>query len=355
MNKVLSKSSIASFQRNLLEFYSQSNEIKPWKIDNNPYKIWVFEVVMQQTRMEQGLPYFERLITKFPSIKDLAIAREDDLFAVWKGLGYYSRARNLQFTAKYIVNELKGKFPSSYLELLRLKGVGEYTAAAIASFGFNEDVAVLDGNVHRVLSRIFGIESTIQSSTDKRYFHDLANQLLLIGKAAIFNQAMMDLGSSVCKPQNPICLNCSFSHNCYAYQKDKISNFPPKKRRPDLKKRFFYCLFIEYKGRIYLQKRIENDIWKGLYQGMVQEGEEIDYKFWADKNVNISKAIWSETLSQVLSHQKIFMKMAIVKVVKTSLDMRNFYDIEDLTRIAMPRIVSRWWESELNNKDRYKK
>jgi A/G-specific adenine glycosylase len=355
MNKALSKSSISSFQRSLLEFYSQSNETKPWIIDKNPYKIWVFEVVMQQTRMEQGLPYFERLIAKFPTIEDLAIAREDDLYAVWKGLGYYSRARNLQFTAKYIANELKGKFPSSYIELLRLKGVGEYTAAAIASFSFNEDVAVLDGNVHRVLSRIFGIERTIQSSTDKRYFHDLANQLLLIGKAAIFNQAMMDMGSSVCKPQNPICLNCSFSHNCYAYQKNKISNFPPKKIRPDLKKRFFYCLFVEYKGRIYLEKRIENDIWKGLYQGIVQEGEELEMEFWKEKGIDISKVNWSETLSQVLSHQKIFMKMAIIKVVNTSLEKVNFLVIEDLKTIAMPRIVSRWWESELNNKDRYKK
>jgi A/G-specific adenine glycosylase len=355
MNKALSKSSISSFQRSLLEFYSQSNETKPWIIDKNPYKIWVFEVVMQQTRMEQGLPYFERLIAKFPTIEDLAIAREDDLYAVWKGLGYYSRARNLQFTAKYIANELKGKFPSSYIELLRLKGVGEYTAAAIASFSFNEDVAVLDGNVHRVLSRIFGIERTIQSSTDKRYFHDLANQLLLIGKAAIFNQAMMDMGSRVCKPQNPICLNCSFCHSCHAYQKNKISNFPPKKIRPDLKKRFFYCLFVEYKGRIYLEKRIENDIWKGLYQGIVQEGEELEMEFWKEKGIDISKVNWSETLSQVLSHQKIFMKMAIIKVVNTSLEKVNFLVIEDLKTIAMPRIVSRWWESELNNKDRYKK
>ena len=343
-NKALSKSSIVSFQRSLLEFYSQSNEIKPWKIDKNPYKIWVFEVVMQQTRMEQGLPYFERLISKFPTIEDLAIAREDDLFAVWKGLGYYSRARNLQFTAKYIVNELKGKFPSSYLELLRLKGVGEYTAAAISSFSFNEDVAVLDGNVHRVLSRIFGIERTIQSSTDKRYFHDLANQLLLIGKAAIFNQAMMDLGSSVCKPQNPICLNCSFSHNCHAYQRDKVADFPPKKIRPELKKRFFHCLFIEYKEKIYLEKRMENDIWKGLYQGIVQEGEELDVKFWVDKGLDSSKIEWSDWQTQTLSHQKIFMKMGRLKVAKTKLDKLNFFELEDSNTIAVPRIVSRWRE-----------
>jgi len=139
------------------------------------------------------------------------------------------------------------------------------------------------------------------------------------------------------------------------YQKNKISNFPPKKIRPDLKKRFFYCLFVEYKGRIYLEKRIENDIWKGLYQGIVQEGEELEMEFWKEKGIDISKVNWSETLSQVLSHQKIFMKMAIIKVVNTSLEKVNFLVIEDLKTIAMPRIVSRWWESELNNKDRYKK
>jgi A/G-specific adenine glycosylase len=351
-NKALSKSSIALFQKSLLEFYSQSKETKPWKTDKDPYKIWVFEVVMQQTRMEQGLPYFERLIAKFPTIEDLAKTKEDDLFAVWKGLGYYSRARNLQFTAKYIVNELGGKFPNSYLELLRLKGVGEYTAAAIASFAFDEDVAVLDGNVHRILSRIFGIEKTIQSATDKRYFQDLANQLLLLGKSAILNQAMMDMGSKVCKPINPVCLDCSFSHSCQAYQRDKVADFPPKKIRTELKKRFFHCLFIEYKGKIYLEKRLENDIWKGLYQGIVQEGIELDHKFWAEKDIDLSKVIWSETQSQTLSHQKIFMKMGKLKVAKTKLDKLNFFELEDSKTIAVPRIVSRWWDSASNCKSK---
>jgi A/G-specific adenine glycosylase len=351
----LTKQHLTSFRTSLLDFHSRSHITKPWKTDKNPYKIWVFEVVMQQTRMEQGLPYFERLIAKFPTIEDLAIAREDDLFAVWKGLGYYSRARNLQFTAKLIVNELGGKFPNTYTELLKLKGVGEYTAAAIASFAFGEDIAVLDGNVHRILSRYFGINKTIQSNTDKKYFQVIVNELLIKGNSASFNQAMMDMGSRVCKPQNPICQDCFFSSNCKAFNGDKISVLPPKKVRPMLRERHFYCLFVEHGGKIYLEKRLEKDIWKGLYQGIVQEGEELEMEFWKEKGIDISKVNWSETLSQVLSHQKIFMKMAIIKVVKTSLEKVNFLVIEDLKTIAMPRIVSRWWESELNNKDRYKK
>jgi A/G-specific adenine glycosylase len=250
----------------------------------------------------------------------------------------------LQFTAKYIVNELKGTFPLRYEDLLKLKGVGEYTAAAIASFAFGEDVAVLDGNVHRILSRYFGINKTIQSSIDKKYFQSIANQLLIKNKSDQFNQAMMDMGSQVCKPQNPVCLDCSFSHSCQAYQRDKVADFPPKKIRPELKKRFFYCLFIEYKGKIYLEKRMENDIWKGLYQGIVQEDDELDMKFWDDKGIDSSKIEWGDWQTQTLSHQKVFMKMGRLKVAKTKLDKAGFYNIEDSKTIAMPRIVSRWWE-----------
>lgn len=338
----LSKSQILSFQKSILEFHQRDCAVKPWKTDHNPYKIWVFEVVMQQTRMEQGLPYYERLIKKFPTIKHLAKADEDELFSVWKGLGYYSRARNLQFTAKYIVNELKGKFPLRYEDLLKLKGVGEYTAAAIASFAFGEDVAVLDGNVHRILSRYFGINKTIQSSIDKKYFQSIANQLLIVKKSALFNQAIMDMGSQVCKPQNPVCLDCSFSHSCQAYQRDKVADFPPKKIRPELKKRFFYCLFIEYKGKIYLEKRMENDIWKGLYQGIVQEGEELDVKFWDDKGIDSSKIEWSDWQAQTLSHQKVFMKLGKLKVARTKQDKLNFFELEELVKIALPRIMSKW-------------
>ena len=340
----LSRQQISIFQKNILEFYKRDSGSKPWNKDKDPYKIWVFEVVMQQTRMEQGFPYYERLIKKFSTIKYLAKADEDELFSVWKGLGYYSRARNLQFTAKYIVQELKGKFPDNYEDLLKLKGVGEYTAAAIASFAFDEDVAVLDGNVHRILSRYFGINKTIQSSIDKKYFQNLANQLLVENQSAKFNQAMMDMGSKICKPQSPNCQDCIFSSNCYAFNQNQISVLPPKKIRPELRERYFYCLFVEYKGKIYLEKRTENDIWKGLYQGIMQEGQALDLEFWKAKDIDVSKVEWSDWQTQVLSHQRVKMKMARL-IIGKNIKNRSQYDlIEDIRTYAMPRIMSRWWE-----------
>lgn len=345
----LSKSKIDYFQKTLLDFFSTFKSNKPWQIDNDPYKIWVFEVVMQQTRMDQGVPYYERIIAEFPTISKLAESSEDALFELWKGLGYYSRARNLHFTAKYITSELKGEFPKTYVELLKLKGIGEYTAAAIASFAYNENLAVLDGNVHRVLSRIFGIDRTIQSSIDKKKFLELANQLLIKGSASIFNQAMMNLGSYQCKPVNPNCDDCLFSPQCHAYTENKVAELPPKKIRPTLKVRHFYCLFLEHKGKIYLEKRLENDIWKGLYQGIVQEGKEIDMEFWKNNEIDVASVNWGEWQVQTLSHQKIWMKMAKLRIskrhpLKTSLQLKTLKNT-----IAFPRLISRWWESQLSS------
>lgn len=341
----ISRQQISIFQKSILEFYKVYSGSKPWNKDRDPYKIWVFEVVMQQTRMEQGFPYYERLIKKFPTIKHLAKAEEDTLFSVWKGLGYYSRARNLQFTARYIVNDLKCKFPDSYEDLLKLKGVGEYTASAIASFAFGEDVAALDGNVHRILSRYFGINKTIQSSIDKNNFQKIANQLLIVKKSAHFNQAMMDMGSQICKPQNPNCQDCIFSASCKAYNENKINLLPPKKVRSILRERYFYCLFVRYKGKIYLEKRTENDIWKGLYQGIMQEGEDLKIEFWKERGIDISKVVWSEWQKQTLSHQKVFMKIGSLKI-KMKKDS-NSIEIEEseLTAMPFPRIISRFLES----------
>ena len=205
----------------------------------------------------------------------------------------------------------------------------------------------MDGNVHRILSRIFGIDKTIQSSHDKKYFQALANDLLIKGKSAQYNQAMMDMGSSICSPQNPSCENCSFQTQCVAYQQEKISNFPPKKIRLELKERYFYCLFVKYKGKFYLQKRIDNDIWKGLYQGIVQEGENLDLDFWRDQKLDISKVVWSELQTQLLSHQRIKMRFGIKEVSNTTLDKVCFFSLEEMESIALPRRVVKWWEKNL--------
>ena len=295
--------------------------------------------------MAQGIPYYNKIVETYPSIYHLANADEDSLFQLWKGLGYYSRARNLHFTAKYIVNELKGKFPRNYHDLLKLKGVGEYTAAAIASFAFGENVAVLDGNVHRVLSRVLGINKTIQSSLDKQFYQSIANQLIFERDSALYNQLMMDLGSQICTPMNPQCADCSFSSDCFAFKNSETANLPPKKQKLKLKERYFYCLFVEFKGKIYLEKRTQNDIWKGLYQGLLQEGEKLEQEFWKMKNIDMADIQWSEWQTQILSHQKIYMKIGLLNVQKINLPMENFHNKSEIPQIAFPRVVSRWWEN----------
>lgn len=333
----------ANFQKKLLEFNNTHAIKKPWESDRDPYKIWLLEVLSQQTRMDQAMPYYERILASFPNIKSLADAQEDELFSLWKGLGYYSRARNLHSTAKYIAYDLKGCFPATYNELLKLKGVGSYTAAAIASFAYREDVSVLDGNVHRVLSRIFGISKTIQSSKDKQFFQDLTDQLLITGKSDLYNQAMMNFGSYHCKPQNPLCDSCGFSDSCIAYANNAIRSYPPPKQRPVLRDRYFYCLFVEYKGKYYLRKRTENDIWKGLYEGIMQEGQELDPDYWKGLGLDISKVMWSDWQIQTLSHQRVRMKIGLLTVETTHLPAKDFKPKTMTHILALPRIISKWW------------
>lgn len=344
----LTKYQSSYFTAKILEFYSSNTLAKPWQLDRNPYKIWLLEVLSQQTRMGQAIPYYERIIARFPTLQDLAKASEDELFSLWKGLGYYSRARNLHFTSKYIVNELENHFPNNYQDLLKLKGVGEYTAAAIASFAYREHVAVLDGNVHRVLSRIFGIYKTLQSSQDKQYFQSIANKLLPKGKSDIFNQSMMNLGSQVCTPQNPRCEECLMSTICYAFKEDKIADLPPKKTRITLKERYLYCLFVEYQGKIYVQKRIQNDIWKGLYQGILQEGEELDTTFWKETIGDYKRIKWSDWQKQILSHQRIFMKIGYFKAKSNYPVLREMQGLNSIENTPFPRVISRWWENSEN-------
>jgi len=295
--------------------------------------------------MEQALPYYKRLVEKFPRIEHLAEASEDDLFALWKGLGYYSRARNLHNTAKYITSERGGQFPRTYEEIIKLNGVGPYTASAIASFAFQEDVAVLDGNVHRVLSRVFGIAKTIQRGPDKNEFQNLANKLLIKGQSDVYNQAIMNFGSTHCKPQNPICCDCTMSKICYAYQNEKVGVLPPPKRRPILRDRYFHLVFVKSKDNIHLRKRMEKDIWQGLYEGVVQENKDLDVDFWQAQKIDTTELHWSPWQKQVLSHQRIWMKVAIIESENwSSTDFQAFHTSE-LKNIAFPRVVSKWIEA----------
>jgi A/G-specific adenine glycosylase len=237
----------------------------PWKGEKDPYKIWLSEIILQQTRVEQGLSYYNNFIKTFPNIHTLADAPDTKTLKLWEGLGYYTRCRNLITTAHYISKELGGKFPDTYEKIKLLKGVGPYTASAIASFAFDLPHAVVDGNVFRVLGRVFGINKPIDSTEGKSFFSELAAQLLDKKKSAIYNQAIMDFGAVVCKPASPLCSTCIFKKKCKAFLTNKVDTLPVKEKKINIKKRWFYYLVIKYKNEIIIRQRTTKDIWQQLY------------------------------------------------------------------------------------------
>jgi A/G-specific adenine glycosylase len=255
------------FSKTLTHWYLQNKRDLPWRNTVNPYFIWLSEIMLQQTRVAQGLPYFLRFTEAFPTVFDLAKASEEEVLKLWQGLGYYSRARNLHKTAQQVAFEFKGEFPKSYTELLKLKGIGEYTAAAIASFSYNESVPVVDGNVYRVLSRYFDIETDIASAGAKKEFTKLAAELLPKGQANLFNQAIMEFGALQCVPKNPDCGNCVFNDSCAALQKKKVTLLPVKSKKVKVRTRHFnYLVFADEGENTLLQKRTQKGIWHNLYE-----------------------------------------------------------------------------------------
>jgi len=242
----------------------------PWKYEKDPYKIWISEIILQQTRVSQGLEYYKRFIARFPSATSIAIAPEAEVFKHWEGLGYYTRCKNIIATAKYISGELEGKFPVQYEQILALKGIGSYTASAIASFAFNLPFAVLDGNVFRVLSRYLGIRVPVDSAEGKKMFSVIARELLDKKAPGIYNQAIMDFGATICKPL-PLCDVCPLNSRCIAFLKGIQSQLPVKEKVIIKKNRWFYFLVISYSNRWYITKRIDKDIWQNLYQFPVIE------------------------------------------------------------------------------------
>jgi A/G-specific adenine glycosylase len=262
------------FSAILCRWYAAHKRDLPWRGENNPYYVWLSEIILQQTRVSQGLPYYLNFVKAFPTVADLAHAPEEKVLKTWQGLGYYSRARNLQHAAQYITNELKGVFPTTYEGLLALKGVGEYTASAIASISYNQPKAVVDGNVYRVLSRIFDIETPINTSEGVKYFRSLAYQLLDKEKPGEYNQAIMEFGALQCKPQLPDCPSCVMNAKCLAYHRGKVEKLPVKLPKVKIKHRYFhYCVQIDPNGYSLLKKREGKDIWQGLYEFPLWETE----------------------------------------------------------------------------------
>jgi len=267
------------FANSLTRWYLKNKRDLPWRNTQNPYFIWLSEIMLQQTRVAQGMPYFFAFTNAFPTVFDLANASEEQVLKLWQGLGYYSRARNLHKTAQFVATELDGKFPDTYKELIKLKGVGEYTAAAIASFSFDENVPVVDGNVFRVLSRYFDIETDILSSGAKKEFTALAYELMSKDNPALFNQAIMEFGALQCVPKNPNCEVCPLNNGCLALQKNKVDQLPVKSKKTKVKNRFFnYVVFLDENQNTIIQKRSDKGIWHNLYEFPLIETEtEIDF------------------------------------------------------------------------------
>jgi A/G-specific adenine glycosylase len=292
----------------------ENNRPMPWKGEKDPYKIWLSEIILQQTRVEQGWAYYNRFVSTFPDIKKLAKAPEEKVFKLWEGLGYYTRCKNLIATAKYIAKEKQGVFPDTYAEILSLKGIGPYTAAAIASFAFNLPHAVVDGNVFRVLSRYFGIDTASDSTAGKKVFTELAEELLDKKQPGIYNQAIMDFGAVICKPQNPLCTGCPLKSKCIAFLQNKVDLLPVKAGKMIKKNRWFYYFIVEHNGKIYVRKRGPKAIWENLYEFILLETNKLMpvenlqatdfYKNLAAKNKSIILHV-SKIYKQQLTHQTI--------------------------------------------------
>lgn len=338
----------SQFQKTLFAWNEGENDRQmPWKGEKNPYRIWLSEIILQQTRVDQGMAYYERFVKAYPTVQDLAKASEDEVLKLWQGLGYYSRARNLHFTAKDIVQNYNGEFPTTFAKLLNLKGVGKYTAAAIASFAFDESVAAVDGNVIRVLSRIYNIQEPFDTAQGRKQFDALANELIPPKWPGIFNQAMMDFGATVCTPKKPSCAVCPFQASCKAFDKSLVNELPVRKNRVQSKSRFFFAFHIEKDGLMVIQQRKEKDIWRGLYQLPWQEVEGFDkalerqidgvvHTYFDSDKVNFQA--YSEMFVQQLSHQKIHVIFVRVDAKTLTDTQQNYIATRNLSTFAFPKI-----------------
>ena len=322
----------------------------PWKGEKDPYKIWLSEIILQQTRVEQGWNYYNKFIEAFPTIQHLAKASENKVFKMWEVLGYYSRCKNLIATARKVAIDYKGKFPGTYEEIKQLKGIGPYTAAAISSFAFNEPQAVVDGNVQRVLARYFGIATPIDTTEGKKIFQKLAQELLDNRQPGIYNQAIMDFGAVICKPQNPLCNECVQQTACVAWNKQLTRQLPVKSKSLVKKDRWLFYFIIHVKDKVYIRKRTGKDIWENLYEFVLFEPESAEdalagnipflKKLLGKQAFEISSV--SQVFKQQLSHQVIHGRFITVVINKPLPALKAFELVEKrrLSTYAFPRFIN---------------
>ena len=342
------------FSNKLIAWYLIHKRDLPWRGSGNPYYIWLSEIILQQTRVAQGLPYYLKFVESYPTVNALAEAPEADVLKLWQGLGYYSRARNLHFTAKYVAHELGGTFPSTYNGLLLLKGVGDYTASAIASICFKEPTAVVDGNVYRVLSRVFGINTPINSTQGVKEFKLLAQELLDVSQPGIYNQALMEFGARHCVPQNPDCNGCIFNDGCEAFNNNSVGDLPVKLKKLKVKKRYFnYMVILSENNSTVLKQRTGKGIWQGLYEFPLVESEhevnetqlkqlegflELQEKYQVSEIIRYNEAL----VVHKLSHQHLFTRFWIAK---TSAIIKNEVEINTINEYAVPVLLQNFIEA----------
>lgn len=344
------------FADKLIHWYKLNHRDLPWRHTRDPYYIWLSEIILQQTRVAQGLPYYERFVETYPTVFDLAKASEQEVIRLWQGLGYYSRARNLHQTAQQVVNEYDGVFPNTYQGLLKLKGIGPYTAAAIASFAYDEAVAVVDGNVYRVLSRVFGIDTDIASTEGQKQFAQLAATLISPQQPALYNQAIMEFGAIHCTPLSPDCLLCPLQAECVANATGRVSQLPVKIKKVKIKERFFHYFVIIQNGQVAMRKRTQKDVWQHLYDFYLIEADHLASSLEElPLSIQFQHLLSQGTISlpsrvytHVLTHQRIYAKFWKINLppdfeIVTPLQL-DFLTPNTLEDVPKPVLITSYWK-----------
>lgn len=347
------------FADSILNWYAKNKRDLPWRNTKDPYKIWLSEIILQQTRVKQGLPYYEKFVEAYPTVADLAQADEQSVLRLWQGLGYYSRARNLHTAAKFVHNEKQDIFPDTYKELLKLKGVGDYTASAVASFAHNEKVAVLDGNVFRVLARVFGVDTDIASHKGAKEFGALAKSLLPNEHVDAYNQGIMEFGALQCTPQKPDCMYCPLQSGCVAYAQGKQKELPVKIKKIKIKNRYFHYLICFYKKGdqtlVAMKQRGSKDIWGGLYDFWLEEHSQILDTVDMLGAIHLPKEQleqWviikeSVTYKHILTHQRIQAKFYHVEINEVQkklpvFDNFSFFELSEVAALPKPVLIDNY-------------
>ncbi|MDR1403642.1 MAG: A/G-specific adenine glycosylase [Tannerellaceae bacterium] len=340
----------------LIDWYGTNKRDLPWRKASDPYIIWISEIILQQTRVAQGKDYFLHFTGRFPDVQSLAEASEDEALKYWEGLGYYSRARNLHAAARQIMEQYGGKFPAAYNEVLSLKGIGAYTAAAIVSFVWNKPYPVVDGNVFRVLSRLFALDTPIDTGKGKKEYTELAASVMNPAKAALHNQAIMEFGALQCTPQNPACMFCPLQSKCLGYASGSPLSYPVKRHKTKTRNRYFYYLHIIYRGKTWLNRRSGNDIWKGLYEFPLIETEApVDFAQLQGKDNfrqlikgagKLSVSAEASDIKHVLSHQILYATFYKIKIEKIPESLQSCIEIPcyAINEYAIPRLLQIYLE-----------